>query len=255
MYQKNLDMANAIVKNLQAENEYANVSNVLNCFQSQLLQISLLLDAMFLADPGLCDRYFFSGPGLVSSPLDPYMYPESAFTPSVPPLLLSSSQAPQHARYQLPPNPYPHPTHPPAVQAIAGTSSFSSHHPQRPHHLDHQPYHHHISKKRRSDVGPLPPEELELVGMPPANNANPSSLPTTVDFDPQSHPYRRTSRSSSGHHTHPFHLNGNGGDGVGPSGPGENGIGHVRSLEVCQSFSLFSIFCIHVSFLIVAPYR
>ena len=223
---------------------------------------SLLLDAMFLADPGLYDRYFSSGPGSVSSPLDPYMFPESAFTPSVPPLPPSSSQAhypPQHARYQHPPpppppppphaNPYPHPS---AVQAIAGPSSFSSHHPQRPHHRDHQPYHHHISKKRRSDVGPLPPEELALMGGGPpssANNATPSSsIPTAVDFDPQSqydHPYRRTPRSSSGHHSHPSHLNGNGNGNGNGGGHSENGIGHVRSLEVCQLFFFFSFFCIH----------
>jgi hypothetical protein len=91
------------------------------------------------------------------------------------------------------------------------------------------------------------------MGLPPspANNANPSSsIPTAVDFDPQSHPYRRTSRSSSGHHGHPSHLNGNGngngngGGGVGPSGPSENGIGHVRSLEVCQSFFHVFFFCV-----------
>ena len=128
---------------------------------------------MFLADAGLYDRYFSTGPGSVSSPLDPYMFPESAFIPSVPPQPQPqpppSSQlrySPQHARYQPPPhsNPYPHPSHSSSVQAMAGPSS-SSLHPQRPHHHDH---HQHLAKKRRSDVGPSPPEDLGFVGVPPS---------------------------------------------------------------------------------------
>ena len=114
---------------------------------------------MFLADAGLYDRYFSTGPGSVASPLDPYMFPESAFIPSAPPPpppLPSSRYSPQH-RYQPPPhsNPYPHPSHLSSVQAIPGPSS-SSHHPQRPHHHDH---HQHVAKKRRNDVGPSPPDE------------------------------------------------------------------------------------------------
>lgn len=121
---------------------------------------------MFLADAGLYDRYFSTGPGSVSSPLDPYMFPGSAFIPSVPPpppQQHSSSQlrySPQHARYQPPPhsNPYPHPNHSSSIQATAGPSS-SSHHPQRSHHRDHNQ---HVAKKRRGDVGPSPPEDMDM---------------------------------------------------------------------------------------------
>jgi len=225
MHQKNLDVANDIVRRLQAEND-------------------LLLDAMFLADAGLYDRHFSTGPGSVSSPLDPYMFPESAYIPSIlaPPPLPSSQlhYSPQH-RYQPPPhsNPYPHQSHSSSAQAIAGPSP-SSHHPQRPHHHDH---HQHVAKKRRSDVGPSPPEDLGFVGVPPSvsasasasNNANlssSSSIPAAVDFDPQYDiPYKRTSRSSTGHHGHPSHLNGNSNGGGGPSGHTANGTGNVRSLE------------------------
>jgi hypothetical protein len=212
------------------------------------MYFSLLLDAMFLADAGLYDRYFSTGPGLLSSPLDP----ESAFIPSAllaPPLPPSSQPrySPQHARYQPPPPPphsYPHPNHPSSVQAIAGPSSSSSHHPQRPHYRNH---HQHLAKKRRSDIGPSPPEELGFVGVPPSvsasasasNNANlpSSSIPVTADFDPQYDiPYKRTSRSSTGHHGRPSHLNGNSNGSVsggGGSGHGANGTENVRSLEVC----------------------
>ena len=209
---------------------------------------------MFLADAGLYDKYFSPSP----STLDPYMFPESVFIPSIPPLPpSSSSQPPQHARYQPPSqsNPYPHPSHSSTFQAVPGPSSSSSHHPQHPHHRDHQ--HQHVSKKRRGDVGPTPPEELGLIGVSPSasasSNANPSfSIPTAVDFDPQyENSYRRTSRSSTGHHSHPSHLNGNSNGGVGPSGHDENGIGHVRSLEVCcinvkrlTFFFFFGLMCL-----------
>ena len=76
-----------------------------------------------------------------------------------------------------------------------------------------------------------------------SNIANPSSsIPVTVvDFDPQYDiPYKRTSRSSTGHHNRPSHLNGNSngngneaGGGGGSSGHSANGTGNVRSLEVC----------------------
>ena len=178
---------------------------------------------MFLVDAGLFDRYFSTGSGSVSSPpLDPYMFPESAFIPSVPP-------PPPHS------NPYPHPSHSFSFQATAGPSS-SSHHLQRPHHRDH---HQHIAKKRRSDIGPPPLEELGFVDVPPSvsasasNNANlsSSSIPVTVDFDQYDNSYIRTSRSSTGHHGYPSHMNGNGGGG--PS-HGANGTGNLRSREVCE---------------------
>ena len=77
-----------------------------------------------------------------------------------------------------------------------------------------------------------------------SNNAalSSSSIPVAVEFDPQyDMPYKRTSRSSIGHHGHPSHLNGNSngsgsgsGGGGGPSARhGTNGTENARSLEVC----------------------
>lgn len=85
---------------------------------------------MFLADAGLYDKYFSTGPGSLSSPLDPYLFPESVFIPSIPPPPPSSSSS--QARYPPPPPPpsysysypYPYPSHPSAVQAIAGSRSI-----------------------------------------------------------------------------------------------------------------------------------
>ena len=51
---------------------------------------SLLLDAMFLADTGLYNRYFSTAPGSASSSLDPYMFPVSVLNVDVEPELQSS---------------------------------------------------------------------------------------------------------------------------------------------------------------------
>ena len=52
---------------------------------------------MFLADAGLYDRYFSTGQGSVSSPLDPYMFPESV-PPAPPPPF---SQRPDEGFYSM----------------------------------------------------------------------------------------------------------------------------------------------------------
>ena len=220
-----------------------------------MVLFSLLLDAMFLADAGLYDRYFSTAPGTVPSPLDPYMFPEWTVEQSVRPPPPSSSSQPrhssQHARYAYPhPSPYPHPSHSSSsvAQAVAGPSSFS-HHSQRPTRRDHQ-HQPHPSKKRRGDIGPSPPEDLDLMGVPPSasNNANLASVLVTGEFDPPyDNLYRRTPRTlAGGHHSHPSHLNGNGsgsGHGSGGTGGPTNGTGHVRSVEVCQIIIFLSLFC------------
>ncbi|KAF8159291.1 hypothetical protein B0H34DRAFT_702912 [Crassisporium funariophilum] len=134
MYQRELDIANAKIKKLQAEND-------------------LLLDAMFLADSSLYDRYFSPPPGSGSPSLAPHILPSSTAA------LLS-----------LPPTPHLHLSLVPPPPLASASSSGPGPSPLHPPH-----------SRRRSDVGPAPPEDIGPLAHP------------VGDFDP---PYR-SSRASA----------------------------------------------------------
>ncbi|KAF9485508.1 hypothetical protein BDN70DRAFT_916900 [Pholiota conissans] len=128
-HQRDLEALNAKMKKLQAEND-------------------LLLDAMYLADTALYDRFFPAAPGSMSSSLPPA---------SVPPLPYTNQPhlGPPHAYYpelHTPSTPYPSSSHyttmpppgsmPPPLSSTSGTSgppgSAHSPIPQAPHHM-HSP--------------------------------------------------------------------------------------------------------------------